>query len=137
MKQQRDAADAGIGLVEIVVAMFLLAILAVSFLPLLVDALRASVRNSSVATANSIMSEQLDSASAVGRTCDALVAWAAGTVPAVTDDRGTVYSPDRVVTGCPAATYPSSARVTVSVAISLDPAITIEATTLIVTESTN
>lgn len=135
-KQERDS-DAGIGLVEIVISMFLLALLAVSFLPLLVDALRASVRNSSVATANSLMSEQLDSASAVGRTCDALVAWAAASVPTLTDERGTVYTPDRVVIGCPAAAYPATARVTVSVDVSLDPAITLEATTLLVVESTN
>ena len=112
-----ESPDAGFGLIEIVVSMFLLALLAVSFLPLLITSLQSTVRTSTVATASQLVSQQLDEVRAVGPYCEALSALSAfdGTAAApVTDARGTSYQPHREVGTCPtAAGYPAVVPVTV------------------------
>lgn len=131
--RERDD-DAGFGLVEIVVSMFLLALLAVAFLPLLIDSLRVSVANSKVATANQILSEQLDKIALVDRTCAAFAAFDSETIATVTDERGTVYQAARTVTGCPPASYPASVTITLTVSVVGDSTIGARATTSAVVE---
>lgn len=129
--------DAGFGLVEIVVSMFLLALLAVAFLPLLIDSLRVSVTNSKVATANQILSEQLDAIALVPRTCAAFDAFESATIPTVTDNRGTVYQADRDVVGCTPSSYPAPVTVTLTVTIVGDASISTRAVTTAIVESLN
>lgn len=129
--------DEGFGLVEIVVSMFLLALLAVAFLPLLIESLRVSVTNSMVATANQILSEQLDAIALVPRTCSAFDAFESAAIPTVTDNRGTVYQADRDVTGCTPAAYPAPVTVTLTVSVVGDPSITTRAVTTAIVESLN
>jgi len=127
--------DEGFGLVEIVISMFLLALLAVAFLPFLIESLLTTVRNSTTATATQLASEQLDAASLVPRTCDGLAAFGAASIPTVTDERGTVYSADRTVAACPSSGYPVAVRVTVSVTADTEPDLLVRAVTTVIVES--
>jgi len=107
--------EAGLGLIEIVIAMFLFLLLAVAFLPLLVNGLRSSASNSTLATATQLVEQQLQKARAVGATCAAVQSFTS-TVPApVTDPRGVVLYPQVTpVASCPAS-YPGTVSVSVKV----------------------
>lgn len=129
--------ELGFGLVEIVISMFLLALLAVAFLPLLIDSLRVSVVNSKVATANQILSEQLDAIALVDRTCTAFDAFESATIPTVTDARGTVFQADREVTGCAPSSYPGMVTIVLTVVVVGEPNIGSRATTTAIVESLN
>jgi type II secretory pathway pseudopilin PulG len=107
------AADSGIGIVEIVIAMFLLALLATTTLPLFVSALRLSAGNSTVTTATELVDDQLTQARAQTATCGALTTFAAAAIPAVTDGTGKSLTTTRSVS-CP-STYPGTARFTATV----------------------
>ena len=127
--------DAGFGLVEIVVSMFLLAILAVAFLPILIDALRASVRNATAATATQLVSEQLDLVSLLPRTCAALASFESAAIPTVTDERGIVYTSHRDAAACPSSGYPAAVSVRVWVTADSSSTLLIESTTTVIIES--
>ena len=68
----RATAEAGFGLIEIVVSMFLLGVVAIAFLPLLVQSLQVSTVNATIATATQLVSEQLEKARAHGTVCSAI-----------------------------------------------------------------
>jgi type II secretory pathway pseudopilin PulG len=121
------AADSGIGIVEIVIAMFLLALLATATLPLFVSALKLSAGNSSITTATQLVDEQLTQARAQTATCSALTAFAATATSPVTDGTGKSLATTRTVT-CP-STYPGTARFTATVHAS--GAVVATATTLV------
>lgn len=78
----KDVDERGFGVVEIVISMFLLLIIAVAFLPLMIQGYRLSVMNSTVATATQLANQQVErvrgvSATAlgtVGPTCASVVA---------------------------------------------------------------
>lgn len=132
--------EAGFGLVEIIVSMFLLALLAASFLPILVQGLTTSVRNSTIATGSQIVAQQLDEVRALASTCSAVSAFDDVTIPATTDERGTVFQPFREVVGTCSADpddYPSVVEVRAWVgengAVDWDDALT-EAVTLVYLE---
>lgn len=80
------ASDAGLGLIEIVVSMLMLAILAVAFLPLLVEGLKLSARNTTLATATQLVAERMQLAQAAGPDCAAVATL--GGVTTFTDPRG-------------------------------------------------
>jgi prepilin-type N-terminal cleavage/methylation domain-containing protein len=110
--------DSGFGLVEILVSMFLLGLLAVGFLPLLVDAMFVSVRNATVATATQFASGQLDQIGAVPQTCAGLDAYRGGGGATIVDARNTTYTATRDVGACPTslpATVPVKITVTAMV----------------------
>lgn len=129
--------DDGFGLVEIVISMFLLALLAVAFLPLLIDSLRVTVRNATAATATQLVSEQLDAVSLIPRTCVGVTAFESAVIPTVTDERGTVYTSRRDVATCPSGGYPIELSVRVWVTASSDPDFLVESTTSVIVESAN
>lgn len=106
--------DAGFGLIEIMVSMFLLALLAAAFLPILVTALTTSVRNSTLATATRLVAGQLEELRAVLPNCAALEAFALAPIDPVTDERGTQYQAVRVVAEC-GSTFPNTVDVRVHV----------------------
>lgn len=62
----RTDADAGIGLIEIVISMFLISLLAIAFVPVIISALRASELNSTSATATRLVSQAIDDARSRG-----------------------------------------------------------------------
>lgn len=110
--------DSGLGLVEILVAMLLLAILSVSFLPVLISGLQLAVRTSQNNTATQLVNEQLDLLAGTDSTCSALTTFASEAVPSVTDERGVDYLVDRVAAPCAAVTFP--AVVTVQLRVTID-----------------
>lgn len=115
--------------------MFLLTLLSIAFLPVLISAMQATVRNSTVATASQLLSEQLDAATLVPRSCAAFNQFASQAIPQVIDERGTRYQASRAVTGCTPASYPAPVTIVVRVTVIGEPDIRVQATTLGVVES--
>lgn len=106
--------DEGFTLVEVLIAMLLLAILALAILPSLVGILKASVRNVNVATATQMVNQNLTDARTIGTTCAAIQSYGAAVVSTVTDTRGVTFSTTRTVSACP-TTYPATVKVSVTV----------------------
>lgn len=79
MNVQRDD---GFGLVEIVISMFILALIAIAFLPLLIQGVTIAAQNRTLATASQIIHDQVEQARAVGE-CSALTSF-----------NGTIYQPN-------------------------------------------
>lgn len=110
--RMRFADDVGFGLIEIIVAMMLLAIIAIAILPTLIQGLKLSSANATFAAATGIVNGQLEDARS-SSSC-------AGVTPTnttATDSRGVVLKIVRTVGTCPAAlaNYPASIPVTVTV----------------------
>ena len=78
----RESAQGGFGVIEVVVSMFLIGVLAVAFLPVLVQSARVASVNAVRASATQIVVQQLEQVGALGSSCSAVKAFAA-TVPAV------------------------------------------------------
>lgn len=126
------ANDSGLGIIEIVVSMFLLALLAMAFLPLLIQGMTASVQSATVATASQLLNQQLDAARAIAPNCADVQAFDDPTITSVTDARGTVYQPVRKVLECPTS-YPGAVHVKVTIKESSE--VLAEAVTLVYVES--
>lgn len=126
----RDERERGLSLIEVVIAMMLLAILAVAFLPVLIQGLRLSADNATRATANQLANMQLETARALGGDCSDIVALETVSVPNVTDKRNVTLVTTRDAGSCPAA-YPGTVEFSVTVT-RLDTGATLStATTLI------
>lgn len=120
------ANENGIGLIEIVVAMFLFALVAVAFLPALIRGYEATRLNTTLSTATQLLSRELEGlhASTV-LSCATLSTFDA---TPVIDDRGVELHATRSVT-CPNS-YPSTARVVLGMANSANETVA-TATTLV------
>ncbi len=128
-RRTRDT-DEGFGIVEVVVAMFLLALIAIAILPTIIAALRLSSSNITLTTSTQLINQQLDEARELAPTCAALTAYANETIGRLVEDpRGTVLRINRSVT-CP-TTYPATVRLTAWVTIDGDTARIAESSTLI------
>lgn len=136
--------DSGFGLIEIVVSMFMLALLAISFLPLLITALKASATNATLATGTQLVNQQLELAAATAIStpnCAAMKVYAAalpGAIGTLTDRNGNVLQPHRQLKviagstdslGCP-LTYPGTVSVRTWVTVSGQSKVVVEATQL-------
>jgi len=124
MDRRVDDSDCGFGLVEIVVSMFLLALVAMSFLPLVAQTLQTSAGSTTLATATRLVSEQMEAVRVPSAACPG------DSVFTKTDPRGVVL---RVVSdatgGC---TVPGLVTYKVTVAKASAPArLLAEATTLV------
>ncbi|SDK29254.1 hypothetical protein SAMN05216282_104204 [Cryobacterium psychrotolerans] len=119
LRVNRGPCEAGFGLIEIVVSMFLLGLLSVAFLPLLVTSLQTSVRNSTIATATQLVNQQMEQARAAGDTCSLITAFGSASLAVVPPDaRGVSYQPTRNVESCSAVVaYPTTVKVIVSVSV--------------------
>lgn len=124
--------DRGLGLMEIVIAMFLLALLALSLAPLLIQGMQATVRNATFAAATQLVSEGISLARAGGPICADVQATAG--VRTLTDARGVDLEATTTVGACPAS---GTGTVSVTVtAVRLDTAETVaDAATLIFVNS--
>lgn len=108
--------EAGLGLIEIVVSMFLIGLLAIAFLPLVIQGLLLTSSNVTLATATQLVNAQIDLARAqvaTSESCASLTAFAALPIGAVVDERGTSMQP-AITASCPTV-YPGTADVTVTV----------------------
>lgn len=126
--------ESGFGMIEIVISMFLLALLAIAFLPLLVQGVKHSSSNSTLAAATQLVNDEMELARS-RTTCSSLTA----TSYSVPDPRGVTLQVARTVGGsCPAATvppatatYPRTVPVTVTVTRSDTGVVVSSASTLI------
>jgi len=111
MRQHDDARalqpsdDSGFGLVEIVVSMFMLGILAVSFLPILIQGLKTSAANATIVTASQLSAEQLEYARVQSTTCDSVFHMNDAPTSTATDPRGVPLLVTRSVAPCPVSTF--------------------------------
>ena len=107
--------DSGFGLVEVVVSMFLLAILAVGLLPGIINGLKQSANNITITAATQLVDEQIDLALASGSTCSTIRNLASSAT--TTDSRGVSLSRSTTAAVCPtgASSYPTTLAVSVSV----------------------
>jgi prepilin-type N-terminal cleavage/methylation domain-containing protein len=94
-------ADDGFGLVEVIVSMVILATIAIAFLPVLIQGMKQSVANSTVATATQLVNEKLQLAQASGPTCTN-VSLLAGEEEFI-DDHGVTILVTTTVGACPAS----------------------------------
>jgi type II secretory pathway pseudopilin PulG len=106
----------GFGIIEIVVAMFILAIIAIAALPLLVQGLQLTALNATRSTATQLVNDQLELARSQDSTCST-VATLSGDAPPTTDPRGVVLKVTRAISACPTTTaaYPTTVTMTVTV----------------------
>lgn len=128
------SSESGFGLIEIVISMFLIGLVAVAFLPLIIQSMKTSVRTSSIATASQLVDQQLSAVRGLPPDCDGLQAYEAQALPEITDSRGTAFQPIREVAECP-STYPGVVRVRVSVKDAGGGDILAKAVTLVYVES--
>ncbi|WP_104083829.1 hypothetical protein [Cryobacterium sp. Y11] len=107
------ATEAGFGLIEIAVSMFLLGLLAVALLPFLVQGVTQSAANGMLATATQLVNKEMENARAQ-TTCTGLTA----ATFSVADPRGVTLRVARTVDGAcptPASSYPITVPIAVTV----------------------
>ncbi|TFC87999.1 prepilin-type N-terminal cleavage/methylation domain-containing protein [Cryobacterium sinapicolor] len=108
--------DPGLGLVEILVSMMILAILAVAVLPVLVQGLRTSGSNATLATASQFAGQELDLVRRYNSDCSTVSTFDDVPTRVAADARGVSLEIRRSVGACPAATaYPGVVRVSVEI----------------------
>ncbi len=112
-EQLRDR-QSGVSLVEIVVAMFLLALMSVAVLPLMIGTVRASATNSELLAADSLANAQLATlqASFPNATANSCAAVSATATSGVADPSGSGATASITFGACPAS-YPATVKVTV------------------------
>ena len=104
--------DDGIGMLEIVVSMFLVALIAISFLPLLMNTLKSSAANTITNSATQLVASSMDKARVVTpATCSAVTTFASTVLPTVTDARGVVLQQNRQIVGSCPTSYPGTVAV--------------------------
>jgi type II secretory pathway pseudopilin PulG len=115
-ERRSDSADDGFGLIEIVVSMFMLALLAMAFLPLLVQGLKQSASTATMATATQLVHDQIELARSRQATCTALTTFTANqnlAVPIV-DPRHVSLEVNLILGDCP-EDYPGTVKLTATV----------------------
>jgi type II secretory pathway pseudopilin PulG len=106
--------DSGLGLIEIVVSMLILALLAVSFLPILIQGVKTGALNATRATAGQIAQQQIETAKTLDPDCSVITSLAAIPLSPVTDPRNVPLTITKSAGACP-ATYPGTMSYTVTV----------------------
>lgn len=110
----------GFGMIEVVISLFLLSILSLSFLPVLSNSWTTSGRNTTMATATQIVNQQIEGARAVRSTsattpsCADITNFLQVTLAPMIDPRGVSLQPQWDPANCP-STYPGVVRVGASV----------------------
>lgn len=119
---RQHPADDGFSLVELIIAMFFLALLSLAVLPLLIGAASSSVANRDQVKATSFATEQLASLRAAfpldsASTCTALTARETNAASPIAGPSGSGMTATIDVASCPTSTaaYPVSLSVTIRV----------------------
>ena len=108
---EHESGEEGVGLIEILISIMLLAILATALVPILVNGLRQASSNATLATATQLANNELERARS-WKTCSALTP---GSVN-ITDAREVVLAMSTTVGSCsPTPENPVSVPVTVTV----------------------
>jgi type II secretory pathway pseudopilin PulG len=97
-------------MIEIVVSMFLIALIAVAFIPVLIQGMRISVVNTSIATATQLVTQNMEEARSRGTNCTDLKAFTDQPVSPVVDKRGVSFQAKRDPITCTgtSADYPKT-----------------------------
>lgn len=110
--REAGARDEGMGLIEVMVAMLLLAIIALSLLPLLVNGLQLAVANTTLASATQLANDRIRVAQAASPDCSDVVDAVDGIFD-TSDKRGVPLRATTTVVGvCPAPEHADTLRVT-------------------------
>lgn len=126
----------GFGMIEVVISLFLLSLLSVSFIPLLVNSIKSTGKNTTIATATQIVNQEIEGARAVRSptstmpSCVDVTDFLNVTLASVRDPRGVTLLPRWDATTCP-STYPGVVRARVSVTRNGSTSIVAQAVTLI------
>lgn len=126
----------GFGIIEVVISLFLLSLISVSFIPLLVSSIKSTGTNTTIATATQIANQQIEGARAVRSptsttpSCLDITNFLSVTLASVTDPRGVTLLPKWDPTSCPSS-YPGVVRARISVTRSGASNTLAQATTLI------
>jgi Tfp pilus assembly protein PilV len=126
----------GFGVIEVVISMFLLSLISVSFIPLLVNSIKSTGTNTTIATATQIVNQQIEGARAVRSptstmpSCLDISNYLNVTLASVIDPRGVTLVPKWDSSSCP-STYPGVVRARISVTRSGSSDTVAQATTLI------
>jgi Tfp pilus assembly protein PilV len=114
MKRVEDN-EGGFGMSEVVISMFMLALLALALLPLLISSAQLSSKNVTMTTATQLVNEQMDVIRGLAPTCSTITTFSGETVGLrTTDPRGTVLTVKRVTEACPSS-YPGLMKFTAQV----------------------
>lgn len=117
--------------------MLILGLLAISFLPLLIQGMRVTAQNRVLATATQIVNEELEIARSHG-TCDELTDFSTNGHPnSDYDVTRTVQHPDDPLADPCSISYPGVLRVTIEVDDANTDARLVEATTLVLVRTEN
>ena len=114
------SSENGFGVIEVVISLFLLSILSVSFIPVLVNSIKSTGSNTTIATATQIVNQEIEGARAVrsptstAPSCYDVTQFLQVTLASVTDPRGVTLIPKWDATTCP-STYPGVVRARISV----------------------
>lgn len=107
--------ESGFGVIEVVVSMFLLGIMSLSFIPLLLNSWKGTGANTTIATATQIVNQQIEGVRAVrsvastSPSCQDITQYLQVTLAPVIDPRGVTLQPVWNPTTCPAS-YPGVVR---------------------------
>ena len=127
-----DHGESGLGLVEVVVTMFLLSLVALSFLPFLLNSYVAARDNAVRSSANSLVADALSrlrgELDAADHDCDWVEAWVAANSVVVNVEGGTDVDLAGTVSGCPSG-EPGAATVTFSGSSDVDGSALVTAST--------
>ena len=124
---ERFRSEDGFGLIEITIAMFLMAALAMAFLPMLIQGLKQSASNTTLATATQLVNERMQLIASAGTVCDHITAL--GTTEDFADPRGVTIRVTTAVGTCP--TGPGTVSVTATATRTDTSAVLVTADTLV------
>lgn len=116
----RNRSEGGFTVIEVMVSMLLLALLSVSFIPLLINSWKGTAMNTTIATATQVVNQQIEGARAVrssaatAPSCQDITQFLQVTLAPVKDPRGVTLQPRWDATTCPAS-YPGVVRAQVFV----------------------
>lgn len=125
--RRRHSGDAGFSMIEIVVAMFVLAVMSIGLLPLILGTIQTSVLNRQLVAATTLAGTSLDDARRVAAStpsCAALTTWRAGLVTGTPTADGSIV--EATVGSCPTA-FPGTVLVSVRVRSAADSTATLAA----------
>ena len=120
ISEQRLPLESGFGVIEVVISLFLLSLLSISFIPLLVNSIKNTGTNTTIATATQIVNQQIEGVRAVRSptaatpSCYDVIQFMQVTLASTMDPRGVTLLPQWDATSCPSS-YPGVVRARVSV----------------------